>query len=107
MEHPFFRAAPPEGHPSAPSPPGWSVEPAGLWRGAVSEIVFDPRRHDIVFLRGAVDTTVTQSLSGCGYERLGADNGNQLWVRDRVQPAPRPLVTVSSVRLDRRGLSGA
>ncbi len=51
MRAPYLRPAGPEGTPPAPCPPGHQAEAAGLWHGRAMEVVYDPRRHDVAFLR--------------------------------------------------------
>ena len=105
MDSPFLREAPPEGQPSAPCPPGWAAEPAGRWQGGHSEVVYDPRRHDVVFLRGTVEPGVLTGLEAAGYERRGVDAGSELWVRDRARRAQLLPVPRAAQRPSLPGLS--
>lgn len=90
MDDPFLRPAPPEGHPSAPCPPGWAVEPAGLWHDRQMEVVYDPSRHDVLFLRGR-QPMLEPRLGDIGWEHTLSDGDNQMWVRDRAALARRAL----------------
>ena len=44
---PFLRAT--DRAPLAPV--GWTATPAGTWDGKTVDVVYDPRRHDVLFLR--------------------------------------------------------
>ncbi len=95
MNQPYLRPAPPEGVPSADCPPGRQAEPAGVWHGRAMEVVYDPHRHDVVFLRGEQSTTVHGGLADNRYERALSDGPNQMWVRDRIALARRRLARVA------------
>lgn len=84
---PFLRRATPAGARARPTPDGWSVEPAGKWRGRRVEVVFDPRRHDVLLHRGDVPAKVAAALSELGWQRRGVDGPNEWWTRDRVAVA--------------------
>jgi hypothetical protein len=90
MDDPFLRPAPPEGAPSAPCPPGCAAEPAGLWHGRQMEVVYDPRRHDVLFLRGR-QTELEPRLGDIGWQHARTDGSNQMWVRDRAAVAGQAL----------------
>lgn len=81
---PFLRRATPVGALAKPAPEGWTVEPAGRWRGRRVEVVFDPRRHDVLLHRGAVAPTIATALADMGWQRRGVDGPNEWWTRDRV-----------------------
>ena len=83
MKEPYLRPAAPEGAAPAPYPPAHQVEPAGIWHGEVMEVVYDPRRHDVVFLLGAVSPAVEKGLVASGWEHHLSDGANQMWTRDR------------------------
>ncbi len=91
MKEPYLRPAAPEGTTPAPCPPGGQAEPAGIWHGKAMEVVYDPRRHDVVFLRGAVSATVEDGLRATGWEHRLSDGANQMWTRDRAALARRRL----------------
>lgn len=102
---PYLRPAPPEGTPGPPCPPGWVAESVGKWNGRSQEIVFQPRRHDILIVRGAPSPKVETALPGTGWTQTHATDGARLWVRDRVamtrealdrlQPRPAPTRTLA------------
>lgn len=94
MNQPYLRPAFPEGTPSPDCPPGRQAEPAGVWHGQAMEVVYDPARHDVVFLRGEQSTAVHRGLAGNGYESVLIDGPNQMWVRDRIALARRRLERV-------------
>lgn len=84
---PYLRAAPPEGTSSQPCPPGWVAEPVGLWDGRHQEVVYHPRRHDVLIMRGPTSPAVQTALPGAGWSRTRETDGSVMWVRDRVQAA--------------------
>lgn len=84
---PYLRAAPPEGTPPQPCPPGWVAEPVGLWDGHRQEVVYQPRRHDVLVMRGRASPDVETALPGAGWTRARETDGAVMWVRDRVQAA--------------------
>ncbi|MGH9223887.1 MAG: hypothetical protein ACRD2W_08915 [Acidimicrobiales bacterium] len=83
MSEPFLRPAPAEGVPSPPCPPGHDAELAGIWHGKPMEVVYDPRRHDVAFVRGAMSENVRQGLVSTGWRRQLTDGPNEMWTRDR------------------------
>ncbi|HET7487960.1 MAG TPA: hypothetical protein VFJ85_08530 [Acidimicrobiales bacterium] len=87
--NPFLRAVDPE-HPDVP-PPGQVAEPAGTWGGRQSEVVFDPRRHDVAFIRGTTTPELTDRLASAGWVHQASDGDCQFWVRDRLEQARRRL----------------
>ena len=91
MSDPYLRPASPEGAPGDPSPPGRTTAPVGLWAGRAMEVVYDPARHDVVFLRGATSPALADGLRETGWEQAGTDGENQMWVRDRAAAAGRRL----------------
>lgn len=80
---PYLRPAPPEGAPPQPCPPGWAAEPAGIWDGRHQEVVYNPRRHDVVIVRGGLSPSVEASLPGIGYAEALSSDDARMWVRDR------------------------
>ena len=96
MREPYLRPATPEGAPPAPCPPGRQAEPAGVWHGRAMEVVYDPRRHDVVFLHGAASAAVEGGLQATGWEHRLSDGANQMWTRDRTALARRRLDQVRS-----------
>jgi hypothetical protein len=99
MSEPFLRPSAAEGAQPPPCPPGHEAEPAGIWHGKPMDVVYDPRRHDVAFVRGAVSTRVRQGLLSTGWRPQLSDGPNEMWTRDRssltrsrlerVPPAPR------------------
>lgn len=80
---PYLRPAPPEGAPPLPCPPGWSSEPAGIWDGRHQEVVYNPRRHDVVIARGPMSPGFEAALPGIGYAEARRGDEARMWVRDR------------------------
>ncbi len=91
MREPYLRPAPPEGALPEPCPSGHQAEAAGNWHGRPMEVVYDPRRHDVVFLRGAVPAKVEDGLRATGWEHRLSEGANQMWTRDRAALARRRL----------------
>ena len=94
---PYLRPASPDDAP-APCPPGHQAEPAGTWGGRSMEVVYDPGRHDVAFVRGESTIAVRSGLAATGWQRQAGDGDNQMWVRDRLALARRRLDR-TSVRL--------
>lgn len=67
------------------APVGWVSEPAGQWAGKEVDVVYDPRRHDVAFVRGDTGDEVRKGFQGVGYRRVSIDGTNEMWVRDRVE----------------------
>jgi len=65
-------------------PDGWVVEPAGLWRGGEAEVVYDPRRHDVMITEGVGHDEVDAALRTDGWMRCGVEGRKVLWARDRL-----------------------
>ena len=86
------------------APAGWTAEPGGTWAGHEVEVIYDPRRHDLVRLHYAGDRE-RAVLGTAGYRRVAQDEYQELWARDRVALA-RQLLGRSPSRGDRAvGLS--
>lgn len=98
MSEPFLRPATPEGDTPAPCPRGHEAEPAGVWHGKAMEVVYDPRRHDVAFLRGETTLDVRSGLVATGWSHQSSDGGTEMWVRDRVALAQARLAR-TTVRL--------
>lgn len=89
MSAPYLRRLGPEGSPALPCPPGAVAEPAGTWGGQPMEVVYEPARHDVVFLRGAVPDSVANGLRATGWQHWLSHSDDQMWVRDRAVLARR------------------
>ena len=66
------------------SPVGWVAEPAGLWAGREVEVVYDPRRHQVVVLRNDPGDPTRAAIAGNSYRRVAVAGQQEMWVRDRV-----------------------
>lgn len=66
------------------APVGWVAEPAGQWAGREVEVVYDPRRHDVVLVRGDATDAARSAIGGGGYRRIAVEDSQEMWVRDRV-----------------------
>jgi hypothetical protein len=73
------------------APVGWVAEPAGHWGGKEVDVVYDPRRHQVLVVRSAVPDGTRSSLGAAGFRRLAADGAQELWVRDRLAVARAAL----------------
>lgn len=93
---PYLRLAPQEDQPSAPCPPDHVARPAGIWRGSQMEVVHDPRRHDILFMRGHTKPELGSGLQQAGWEQTDVDGLSEMWVRDRAVAAQASLTHVST-----------
>jgi hypothetical protein len=69
------------------APVGWVAEPAGLWGGKQVEVVFDPRRHQLIRTDSVVGDRTRVALGTAGYRRVATDGEQELWMRDRVAAA--------------------
>lgn len=101
---PYLRPAPPEGDQSEPCPPGHVAEPAGLWNDRQVEVVYDPARHDVCFMRGRAGDGVHDGLQSSGWEPTASDGRSQLWIRDRAD-AMRQLLDTVHIPAPGRGLA--
>jgi hypothetical protein len=73
---------------TAPTPHGWTVEPAGPWNGHQVEVVYNPTRHDVMFVRGAAADDISDNdLEHIGYQFIATDGQTWLWHRDRLTAA--------------------
>lgn len=98
---PYLRLASPDGAPPAPCPPGWLAEPVGLWDGGHREIVYHPRRHDVLVVRGRCPPALEASLPVSGWAEASRSGDARMWVRDRLaatraalgrlEERPRPI----------------
>ena len=101
---PYLRPAPPDGAPPEKCPPGHVAKPAGLWNDRQMEIVYDPHRHDVCFMRGRAADGVHDGLAASGWEQTATDGRSQPWIRDRAD-AMRQLLDTVHVEASARGLA--
>ena len=66
------------------APVGWASEPAGQWAGKEVEIVYDPRRHQVLMVRNDLGDPSRTAIAETGYRRIAVDGKQERWVRDRV-----------------------
>jgi hypothetical protein len=59
-------------------------ERAGEWAGREVEVVYDPRRHEVVLFRNDPGDTARSDLAEAGYRRYASDGHQEMWVRDRA-----------------------
>lgn len=91
---PFLRpAAPPHGDHGVPD--GWVAEPAGEWRGRAAEVVYDPRRHDVMVSEGLVRDDASAALCTDGWMRCAVEGGRTLWARDRIAATREALARLA------------
>lgn len=80
---PYLRPATPEGMPPPDSPEGWTTERAGMWDGAPMEVVYNPRRHDVVIIRGRLPKGVSSTMQSAGFTEARAEAEVRMFIRDR------------------------
>jgi hypothetical protein len=73
---------------SRAAPPGWVVEPIGMWEGVPHEVVYDPRRHEVAVTESAHDVGPTASP---GWDLRATDGSRGFWTLDRVAEARASL----------------
>lgn len=66
------------------APVGWVSEPAGQWAGREVDVVYDPRRHDVLLVRNDPGENARKGFREIGYRRVALDGQNEMWVRDRL-----------------------
>ncbi len=81
---PYLRAATPVGRAPVLCPPGWAAEPVGRWDGRWQEVVYNPRRHDVLVVRGGRSPTLEAALPASGWNESCHTDGARMWVRDRL-----------------------
>lgn len=96
MTDPYLRPADPDGGPQPP--PGCVASPIGRWEGVEREVVYNPRRHDILVVRGPAGD-VDRSLPDAGFSSHARAPEGHLWIRDRLAPQRelRPPVPTRSL----------
>ncbi len=95
--NPYLRPAPREDLPPYPCPEGHEVHPAGLWKGSQMEVVYDPRLHDVLFLReGMDDPEIRDGLGSTGWAHIESDGQSEMWIRDRAAAAQAALDCTST-----------
>lgn len=88
--------------PGGPVPPGWIAEPVGRWHGRQAEVVYDARRHDIMFTH-EVGGDVVGTLEADGWRRYASDTGRIAWTRDRVTATQAALTRLDEAAALGRG----
>jgi hypothetical protein len=83
------------------APVGWVAEPAGRWAGKDVDVVYDPRRHQVLVVRSAVPDATRRTLGAAGFRRLAVDGTQELWARDRLA-----VVDAALARIDRSAARG-
>lgn len=73
------------------APVGWVAEPAGTWDGRSVDVVYDPRRHQILRVLNDVGDQTRASIGAAGYRRVATDGKQELWARDRVEATQAAL----------------
>lgn len=72
------------------APQGWVSEPA-RWAGSDVNVVFDPRRHTVMFTLNRLNDRALDGLQKTGWVRQASDGVAEFWVRDRVAAARTTL----------------
>lgn len=79
-----------------PTPEGWRAEPAGRWAGRDVEIVYDPRRHDVLVATNGLPERQWEAFRAAGFELIDVAGRDELWIRDRVAVARAGLARVDT-----------
>lgn len=66
------------------APVGWISEPAGSWAGREVDVVYNPRRHDVLLVRHDPREIARRGFRESGFRRVAVDGQNEMWVRDRL-----------------------
>lgn len=66
------------------APVGWEAEPAGLWKDQEVDVVYDPRRHRVLMVRGELEPGTETALRSEGWRRQNRAGENSLWVCDDI-----------------------
>lgn len=77
-----------------PIPEGWRAEPAGRWAGRDAEIVYDPRRHDVLVATNGLPERQCEAFRAAGFELIERAGRDELWIRHRVAVARAGLARV-------------
>jgi len=68
--------------PGGPVPPGWATEHVGRWHGRDTEVVYNPRRYQVLVTQ--VGSDIFDALEAQGWQRHGTDGDRVVWTRDRL-----------------------
>jgi hypothetical protein len=63
-------------------PPGWATEHVGRWHGRDTEVVYNPRRYQVLVTQ--VGSDIFDALEAQGWQRHGTDGDRVVWTRDRL-----------------------
>lgn len=74
-----------------PIPPGWTVEAVGDWNGRDTEVVYNPRSHDVMVVQSSATEDREGDLTAQGWSYYGTDGYTVVWVRDRIAAARAAL----------------
>jgi hypothetical protein len=77
-----------------PTPGGWRAEPAGRWAGRDVEVVYDPRRHDVMVATNGLPERQWEAFRAAGFELIDVAGRDELWIRDRVAAARLGLARI-------------
>lgn len=69
--------------PGGPVPPGWETAHVGRWYGRDAEVVYNPRRHQVMITH-QLGRDMVAALEGDGWERYATDGGRVAWIRGRL-----------------------
>ena len=87
MAEPYLRRSSGVAPSRPPERPGDVVSYAGRWAGEPVDVVYNPRRHDVMFLLGRMQPELREQLEQAGWRVTRDDGRRQLWVRDKVVAA--------------------
>lgn len=80
------------------APIGWVSEPAGIWNGKETEMVYDPRRHQLLRTTGNIGDRSRVALGTAGFRRVAQAHEGELWVRDRTAAAAAARTALDRVQ---------
>ena len=61
------------------APVGWVSEAAGRWEGRPVDVVYDPRRHDVLFVPYDPGAESRTRFAEVGYRRAAIDGECEMW----------------------------
>lgn len=77
------------------APVGWVAEPFGRWGGHEVDVVYDPKRHELLRTGVGFGDKSRTALAQAGFRRMASDEQQELWIRQRRQ------TTATTAALDR------
>jgi hypothetical protein len=85
------------------APVGWVAERVGQWRDGGIDAVYDPDRHDVLYIDTRTTIPLRVSFTKAGYRMASTDGHQELWVRDRADAACAALARIDRATEIRSG----